>query len=387
MTQLSDIVTDAPKVFISYRRDEPGNYAGHIYRAIRDHFGPDAVFMDVVGLEPGTPWAEEIRNAVGGSRALVLVIGPGWSAALEKAGRDGQDFVELEVQIALERPDVSVIPVLVGGASMPTESELPGSLQQLAGREALELHDDAVRWDHGINTLRRALEKRGLRKEAEPPPRQPSPQPLPPGRDSRQLGLLLLQGVLVAFAAGLLANGIVDELMPALGSLATEGANTALAAARRGASWAIVGAALAIWLTLSYGEGRHAPARALVGLVLGAFAGAIGATIQRLPVITDQVVAGDWVDPASFGAAGALVGALLGGSWTPPHTASGLLAGGAAGVLVQLALGPAANPGGFALRAALIVGIVLAVIAALAAAKAASSSRPAGVTLPPPYAH
>ena len=254
MTQQSDTLTDQPKVFISYRRDEPGNYAGHIYRAIRDHFGPDAVFMDVVGLEPGTPWADEIRNAVGGSRALVLVIGPGWSAALEKAGLDGQDFVELEVQIALERPDVSVIPVLVGGAAMPTASELPGSLQQLAGREALELHDDPVRWDHGINTLRRALEKRGLRKEAEPAPRQPSPSPPSPGRDSRQLGMLVLQGVLVAFAAGLLANWLVGELMPALGSQATEGANIALAAARRAASWAIVGAALAIWLTLAYGR-------------------------------------------------------------------------------------------------------------------------------------
>lgn len=384
MTQQSDTVTDPPKVFISYRRDEPGNYAGHIYRAIRDHFGPDAVFMDVVGLEPGTPWAEEIRTAVGGSRALVLVIGPGWSAALEKAGVDGQDFVELEVQIALERPDVSVIPVLVGGAAMPTESELPGSLQQLAGREALELHDDAVRWDHGINTLRRALEKRGLREKAELVPHPPQP-PLP-ARDSRQLGMLVLQGVLVAFAAGLLANWLVGELMPALGSLGTEGADIALAAARRGASWAIVGAALAIWLTLAYGRGRHAPTRAIVGLVLGGLAGAIGATIQRLPDITDQV-AGGWVDPAGFGAAGVLVGALVGGSWAPPHTMSGLLAGGAAGVLVQLALGGAANPGGFALRAALIAGIVLAVIAALVLAKAATSSRPAGATLPPPYAH
>jgi uncharacterized membrane protein YeaQ/YmgE (transglycosylase-associated protein family) len=257
------------------------------------------------------------------------VIGPGWSAALEKAGRDGQDFVELEVQIALDRPDVSVIPVLVGGATMPTESELPGSLQQLAGREALELHDDPVRWDHGINTLRRALEKRGLRRLDEPAPRQPSPQPSPPpqppGRDSRELGMLVLQGLLIAFAAALLANWLVGELMPALGSLATEGANIALAAARRGASWAIVGAALAIWLTLAYGNGRHAPTRALVGLVLGALAGAIGATIQRLPEITDQVMGG-WVDPAAFGATGALVGALLGGSWTPPHTTSGLLA-------------------------------------------------------------
>ena len=386
MTQQTDTVTDQPKVFISYRRDEPGNYADHIYRAIRDHFGPDAVFMDVVGLEPGMPWAEEIRKAVGASRALVLVIGPGWSEALEKASRDGQDFVELEVQIALDRPDVSVIPVLVGGAAMPTESELPGSLRKLAGREALELHDDTVRWDHGINTLRRALEKRGLRKEDEPAPRQPSPPPPPPGRDSRQLGMLVLQGVLVAFAAALLANWLVGELMPALGSQATEGANIALAAARRGASWAIVGAALAIWLTLAYGKGLHAPTRALVGLVLGALAGAIGATIQRLPEITDQVMGG-WVDPAAFGATGALVGALLGGSWAPPHTMSGLLAGGAAGVLVQLALGPAANPGGFALRAALIAGIVLAVIAALVSAKAAPSSRPAGATLPPPYAH
>ena len=91
------------------------------------------------------------RSATRSAQAgrCVLVIGPGWSAALEKARRDGQDFVELEVQIALDRPDVSVIPVLVGGAAMPTEAELPGSLRELAGREALELHDDTVRWDHG----------------------------------------------------------------------------------------------------------------------------------------------------------------------------------------------------------------------------------------------
>jgi hypothetical protein len=382
MTQQSDTVTDQPKVFISYRRDEPGNYAGHIYRAIRDHFGPDAVFMDVVGLEPGTPWAEEIRNAVGGSRALVLVIGPGWSAALEKAGLDGQDFVELEVQIALERPDVSVIPVLVGGAAMPTESELPGSLQQLAGREALELYDDAVRWDHGINTLRRALEKRGLRRKSEL-----VPPPPPPPVDSPHPGMLVLQGVLVAFAAGLLANWLVVELMPSLREQIPGGeAFIALSVARRTASWAIVGAALAIWLTLAHREGRHAPTRALVGLLLGGLAGAIGGMVNALPAITDQEL-GSWVDPAALGATGALVGALLGGSWAPPHTVSGLMAGGAAGLLVQLALGIPANPGEAALRVALIAGIVLAVIAALVLAKAATSSRPARATLPPPYAH
>lgn len=54
---------------------------------------------------------------------------------------------------------------------------------------------------------------------------------------------------------------------------------------------------------------------------------------------------------------------------------------------MQLALGIPANPGEAALRVALIVGIVLAVIAALVLAKAATSSRPAGATLPPPYAH
>ena len=381
MTQQTDTVTDAPKVFISYRRDEPGNYAGHIYRAIRDHFGRDAVFMDVVGLEPGTPWAEEIRNAVGGSRALVLVIGPGWSAALEKAGRDGQDFVELEVQIALERPDVSVIPVLVGGAAMPTESELPRSLQQLAGREALELHDDAVRWDHGINTLRRALEKRGLRKEDGPPPPPP-----PLGRGSLHPGLLVLQGVLVAFAAGLLANWLFFELVPSLGDQG-DPAFIASAVARRTVQWAIVGAALATWLTLTHGKDRHVPTRALVGLLLGGLAGTIGGTINMLPAITDQELVGSWVNPAALGTIGALLGALLGGSWAPPYTFSGLVAGGATGVLVQLALGTPDNPGQWGLRPALIVGIVLAAVAALAAAKAATSSRPAGATLPPPYAH
>jgi hypothetical protein len=47
---------------------------------------------------------------------------------------DSEDVVRVDIQNALDR-GLHVVPVLVGGASMPGEHELPGSLAQLARRQ------------------------------------------------------------------------------------------------------------------------------------------------------------------------------------------------------------------------------------------------------------
>ncbi len=349
-------MTPGAKVFISYRRDEPGDYAGHIYRWASGYFGADNVFIDVVTLRPGTDWQEEITKAVNESCALLVVMGPQW-APLAQSDEHKQDFVELEVQLALRRPDVAVIPVLVGGAPPPDPANLPASFHKLARRQALKLHNEF--WDLGIDKLRQRLEECGMR------PGQGSPKPIPDGeRDTPSLLALVLQGVALAFAAGLLGNWLVTELMPSPVEQEPEAAAIAVAVARRTATWAIVGAALALWLALSHrGEG-NVGTRAVVGLLLGALAGAIGGGIDALPAITNQDL-GSWVDPAALGATGALVGALVGGSWHPHHAAYGLAAGGAAGVLVQLVFSSPANPGEAAIRVALIAGLVLLALAAL----------------------
>lgn len=375
-------MTPGPKVFISYRRDEPGNYARQIYRWVSENFGAENVFIDVVTLKPGTDWVEEITTSVQESRVLLVVIGPQW-AGLAKADEGEQDWVALEVQLALKRPDTSVIPVLVGKAEMPKPSELPASLQKLPGRTAHRLHDDF--WEPSLDQLGQALESRGMQRLR---PGGPSTEPIvDEGRDGASLAALVLQGVALAFAAGLLANWLVTELMPSPADQDTEAASIAVAVARRTVTWAIVGTALALWLALSYRGDRHVPPRTIFGLLLGALAGAIGGGIDALPDITNQDL-GSWVDPVALGATGALVGALVGGGWQPPHAAYGMAAGGAAGVLVQLVFSHPANPGENAVRVALIAGLVLVALAALATAReAAVRGRPAGANLPPPHAH
>ena len=50
------------------------------------------------------------------------------------------DFVRLEVQTALNRDDVRVIPILVDNAKMPTPPELPPGLAALTRGQAIEIN-------------------------------------------------------------------------------------------------------------------------------------------------------------------------------------------------------------------------------------------------------
>jgi len=51
------------------------------------------------------------------------------------------DFVRIEMEAALHR-NIPVIPVLVQGASLPQEEELPASLRELAYRNATAVRAD-----------------------------------------------------------------------------------------------------------------------------------------------------------------------------------------------------------------------------------------------------
>jgi hypothetical protein len=76
---------------------------------------------------------------------LLAVIGDTWLTAGDGKGKrrleDSRDFVRIEIESALER-DIPVIPLLVNGASMPFEEELPAELKQLAFRNAIDIRHD-----------------------------------------------------------------------------------------------------------------------------------------------------------------------------------------------------------------------------------------------------
>ncbi len=144
----------APKLFIRYRREETAGHAGRLYDAIAGRFGDRNVFMDV-NLAPGIDFVEQITKAVGACDVLLVVIGPRWAKPSDEKGRrrldDPNDFVRLEVETALRRPDVRVIPLLVAGARMPDPDELPESVGELSRRNALELSD--LRWHYDVGRL------------------------------------------------------------------------------------------------------------------------------------------------------------------------------------------------------------------------------------------
>jgi hypothetical protein len=62
----------------------------------------------------------------------------------------------IELRTAIERK-MLVIPVLVGGAEMPSEADLPLDLQPLARRNALQITEQD--WDEGMGKLIRTLEQ------------------------------------------------------------------------------------------------------------------------------------------------------------------------------------------------------------------------------------
>ena len=93
-------------------------------------FGDKSVFMDESAIQPGQEFPQEIREAILGCRAMLVIIGPYWLAAGEAASGtrrldDPADWVRQEVEAGLARPEAAVIPVLTDGAKMPNKSHLP----------------------------------------------------------------------------------------------------------------------------------------------------------------------------------------------------------------------------------------------------------------------
>ena len=119
------------RYFLSYRRDDSPGHAGRLADHLLSRFGAGSVFLDVESIEAGADFTAEIADAIARSDAVLIVIGPSWLDAREASGarrlNDPDDFVRTEVRAALDA-DVRLIPVLVGGASMPGESDLPDAI-------------------------------------------------------------------------------------------------------------------------------------------------------------------------------------------------------------------------------------------------------------------
>jgi Protein kinase domain/TIR domain len=131
-----------PRIFISYRRDDVPDATDRLVEALVTRFGKQNVFVDVDSIEIGAEFAKVIGDYVARSDVLLAVIGRRWLDAVDDDGKrrieDPGDYVRTEIEAALAR-DVRVVPVLVHGASMPRQAQLPDSLWPMVARNAAEL--------------------------------------------------------------------------------------------------------------------------------------------------------------------------------------------------------------------------------------------------------
>jgi TIR domain-containing protein len=147
----------ADKIFVCYRRDDSAGHAGRLYDRLNQRF-PGRVFMDVAGIGIGTRWAEVIEQTLSSCRVIVILIGKRWLERNTTGKRridNEDDSTRGEISTAL-RLKVRVVPLLVGGASMPDVSDLPEEIAALSDWQALRVDDDD--FDHDSTRLIRALE-------------------------------------------------------------------------------------------------------------------------------------------------------------------------------------------------------------------------------------
>src|SRR6185437_5787536 len=97
------------KIFISYRRDDTQDSVGRIYDRLKDHFGRDAIFMDVDSIPPGYSFPGYVKGVLRQCRIALVIIGPTWLSVLSNDGpytgqprlNDSADLVRIEVEQAL----------------------------------------------------------------------------------------------------------------------------------------------------------------------------------------------------------------------------------------------------------------------------------------------
>lgn len=135
-----------PRIFVSYRRSDSITITGRIYDRLVDAFGEQHVFKDVDDIPVGVDFRAVLNREVSSADVLLVIIGKEWVNASDEQGRrrldDPNDFVRIEAEHGLSRKAMLTIPVLVHGASMPSASDLPESLRELAFRNAAIVRDD-----------------------------------------------------------------------------------------------------------------------------------------------------------------------------------------------------------------------------------------------------
>ena len=148
-----------PQIFLNYRREDSAPYALHLHENLCQRFGNSNVFIDVVSIQPGSDFTEVLDDVLAHCQVILIVIGPNWLTPNNESGTrrldEPQDYVRIEIERALDGATPVIIPVLVGGATVPIPEMLPVSIRSISQRQAFTLSNQ--RWAEDLDHLDRLI--------------------------------------------------------------------------------------------------------------------------------------------------------------------------------------------------------------------------------------
>jgi TIR domain len=140
-------------IFISYRRAD-GGWARSLCTDLKERF---AVFFDIESIDYGENFPRRIEDALRTCRVFLVMIGPEWLNSRQRL-QDDRDWVRREILSGIERQasGVRVVPLTIGGASLPDKDTLPEELRPLMAANAFQLtHHN---WKSDLTELRNRIE-------------------------------------------------------------------------------------------------------------------------------------------------------------------------------------------------------------------------------------
>ena len=147
------------RLFISYRRSDTGAYADRLVARL-SAFQFQAIFQDREDIDLADDYADQIRAGLAKCDAVLVLIGPSWTTAQDRAGNKRldipNDWVRREVTLALSM-GVPIVPVLFDSARTPSAADIPDDLAPLATAQGYDINGNY--FDRDADDLARRLEQ------------------------------------------------------------------------------------------------------------------------------------------------------------------------------------------------------------------------------------
>lgn len=164
-------------VFVSYRRDDTGPIALALRAELDLRLAGVPVFVDLNRIQGGDLWPDVLEDALRKARVLIALIGTNWAGERDDGPpriADSNDWVRRECARALAHPSGAILPVLVNGADLPSDTLLPDDLKRMRAFNALPLRTQS--WDQDLRTICETLgAKFSLRSDRTKCCRHPAP--------------------------------------------------------------------------------------------------------------------------------------------------------------------------------------------------------------------